>query len=141
MWDETSSLPHASTYTLSFPDHLTTTWVKFVGDASGPGETDPYTLVNTLDQGRMYLLPQTLTDAAKLEVNISLYKESGASYPLQAVLPPFELNLPTAVAWEAGKTVSYLVTLDITNLLVLDIRALVDEWDGAGNSHDTQTIF
>ena len=75
------------------------------------------------------------------EVNISLYKQSGASYPLQAILPPFEMKLPTTVSWEAGKTVSYLITLDITNLLVLDIQPLVDEWDSAGNSHDSQTIF
>ena len=141
-WDAiTASTPHETAYTLSYPQHLTVDWVKFVGDDAGPGETDPYTLVNTLDNGRMYLLPQPISADASLEVNISLYKQSGASYPLQAILPPFEMKLPTTVSWEAGKTVSYLITLDITNLLVLDIQPLVDEWDSAGNSHDSQTIF
>ena len=142
-WDPiTSSTPHDDGYTLTYSgNQLTTDWVKFVGDETGSGTTDPYTHVNALDNGRLYLIPQTLTSDAKLEIDISLYKVNGATATLQAILPPFDMDIPTGTAWEAGKTVSYLITVDATNLVVLDIQPMVDEWDGAGNAHDPQIIF
>ena len=142
-WDTvTAGTPHEDGYTLTYNgNQLTTDWVKFVGDPCGEGITDPYTHINALDNGRLYLIPQTLTSDAKLEIDISLYKVNGASATLQAILPPFDMDLPTATAWEAGKTVSYLITVDATKLVVLDIKAMVSEWESAGNSHDTQTIF
>ena len=64
-----------------------------------------------------------------------------ANSALQSVLPPFNVSLPTDTAWEAGRTVSYLITVDITKLVVVDIRAMVSEWIDAGNTHGPQTIF
>lgn len=141
-WDEiTSSTPHDSGYSLTYTDtELTSSWVTFIDDPAGPEITDPYTWVNAPENGRLYLLPQPIT-AAEMEIVISMYKEVGASASLQSILPSFQMHLPTDTPWEPGKTVSYLITVDATNMVILDIDAKVDEWDSAGNMHDEQIIF
>jgi len=143
VWDAiTTSTPHDAGYSLTYSaTELTSSWVTFIGDPAGEGITDSYTWVNAPVNGRLYLLPQTITEAAEMEIVISMYKGSGASAVLQSILPTFQMHLPTDTAWEAGKTVSYLITVDAEKLVILDIRAMVDEWDSAGNTHDEQIIF
>ena len=149
VWDAiTASTPRDAEYKLKWDNSpassLTVNWLKFVGDAGiGSGVTDPYTWITAPDNGRMYLLPQTITSDASLQLSISMYRPNAtapANSALQSNLPPFSVSLPTDTAWEAGRTVSYLVTVDITSLVV-DIRAMVSEWIDAGNTHGPQTIF
>lgn len=143
VWDAiTASTPHDAGYSLTYSaTELTSSWVTFIGDPAGDGITDSYTWVNAPVNGRLYLLPQPITEAAEMEIVISMYKESGVSASLQSVLPSFLMHLPTDTAWEPGKTVSYLITVDATNMVILDIDAKVDEWDSAGNTHDELIIF
>lgn len=142
-WDTVDGATlHETGYNLSFEDtQLTSEWVKFIGDEVGSGVTDPYTWVNAPFNGRMYLLPQPITSSAELEIAVSLYKVNGASATRQSILPPFKMHLPTETAWESGKTVSYLITVDASKLVVLDIRAMVTDWADAGNTHPEQIIF
>ena len=150
VWDAIpASVPRDAVYNLRWDTtpacQLTVNWLKFVGDSGiGPGVTDPYTWITAPDNGRMYLIPQSITSDASLKLNISMYRPNAASIAnsaLQSVLPPFNVSLPTDTAWEAGRTVSYLITVDITKLVVVDIRAMVSEWIDAGNTHGPQTIF
>ena len=150
LWDAvTTSTPRDAEYNLKWDNSpastLTVNWLKFVGDAGiGSGVTDPYTWITAPDNGRMYLLPQSITSDASLKLSISMYRpnaEVPANSALQSILPPLVVSLPVDTAWEAGRTVSYLVTVDISRLVVLDIRAMVSEWIDAGNTHGPQTIF
>ena len=118
---------------------LTLTGLNFV-DESSPTVPENYTHVNAPDNGRLYLLPQTVTSEAQATIYVSFLKQVGETYTLQSILPPFDVPLPT-VAWEPGKIVSYLITLDLSRLVVLDIKAMVSEWQSAGNTHTPQIIF
>ena len=140
-WDAIGAdAPHGTGYDLTYrATQLDGAWVKFVGDPAGTGMTDSYTWVNAPVNGRLYLLPQEITSAAGLAVTVSLYKESDSS--LISVLPPFRMSIPTGTAWEPDKTVSYLITLDVSKLVVLDIDAQVSDWADGGNTHPEQIIF
>lgn len=142
VWDTPSAAtPVDGSYHLSYEgNHLTLTGINFV-TVPTPEDPDSYTHVNMPDDGRLYLLPQTLTDNAQVDLYISLFKESGASYTLRSILAPFDVKLPTATAWDPGTTVSYFITLDLSRMIVLDVVAKVSEWQDAGNSHDSLLIF
>lgn len=150
VWDAvTASTPLDAEYKLKWDTSpaasLDVEWLKFVGDSDiGSGETDPYTWITRPDNGRMYLLPQTTTSDATLQLSISMYRpdpSDRANSPLQAILPPFDVPLPAGTVWEPGHSVFYLVTVDITRLVVVDVKAMVSEWEDAGNTHGPQTIF
>ena len=142
VWDPvTSSTPHDGEYHLTYTNtELNSSWVKFVSDLTTETGTDRYTWINAPDPGRLYLLPQELSDAT-LELAISTYRESGGSYTLSSILPPFRMTIPTAQSWEAGKAVAYLVTLDLTNLTVAGIKAMLVDWNDSVNAHPNQIIY
>lgn len=144
VWDAASpSEPYDGSYHLTYDrTQLTSAWVKFTDDLP-PGATglERYTWANQMDNGRLYMLPQTLTDAAELEVALSIYRDNGGgSYSLVSILPPLTSKLPTNVVWEPGKTISYLVRLGVTEAIIAEVEPLVTDWTDAGNTHTGTTI-
>ena len=143
IWDEVDgTTPLDGEYHLTVSKlELKSVWVNFVTDPSDHS-LSTYTWVNGLDGGRLYLLPQQLTSSAKLELAMGMYRDNGGGvYTRTSILPPIEVSIPTAQAWHPGQSVAYLVTLDITNYIVLDITPLITPWVDADNTHPTQRIY
>lgn len=136
-------------------NEVTTRWIMFITDDKAKYEANPdiyidpdatgldrYVFINVTDNGRLYMLPQTLTEDAKLEIIITVYAQSssGTDWIPISMLPPVEVSLPTETAWEYGKTVSYLATLDIPEIRVVNVTALVTDWEDSHNRHTQEII-
>lgn len=145
-WDEaTDATKYKGSYQLTHSgSQLTSSWVKFKSESAGDPSIDDYTFINELDNGRLYLLPQTLTENAKVEFSISIYKSSGENYVLSSVLPPTTIFLPTTTSWEVGKTISYLITLNYTSesteFIETSITPLITDWTDSGNTPPEHTL-
>ena len=145
VWDPvTDSTPReeGALYTLDYQSaHLVTNELPWYlpADLDDGTTTAQFLFINQTHNGRLYLIPQAITSMAKLQLNINLYRSSPVS--LVSMLPPFIMNLPTATPWGAGQTVSYLITVDASRMVVLDIVAKVTPWADPGNDHDEQTIY
>lgn len=142
-WDATDlSTPKTGEYHLTLADsELTTDTLKFVKNPPDePTSVEScYTYVNSLLNGRLYLLPQTLTSDAEVEIAVSIFLK-GNKEELVSMLPPFIVSLPESTVWEAEKTVGYLMTLDIENITETTIQAQSEDWVNSDNDHNQETL-
>lgn len=144
-WDHVDkAMPRTAEYNMYYTEseHLTEEWVKLIGSLPEDAEgLDRYSLVNSKDNGRLYLLPQNLTDQASLLIVVTIYQLTDPNnwQPI-SVLAPMEVPLPTDTDWEPGKTVSYLITIPIPDFKVVKVKALVTDWEDSGNNHPTQIL-
>ncbi|MGN0191336.1 MAG: fimbrillin family protein [Candidatus Cryptobacteroides sp.] len=146
VWDNPGeSAVYDATYTLKdsgSPTHISpNSWIKY---SSEEATEDNSTKINDLDNGRLYLLPQTLTSNAKLKITLALYKQASNSseYTKLSSLQPFTLSLPS-MEWKPGQTVSYFLTLDFTDgeyYIDTAISVRMEDWKESGNSHTEETI-
>ena len=139
-WDRVSaSSPRSAEYTLT-GTQLTDQWIKM----KDPSETglEGYEWINSRDDGRLYLLPQDILEGAAIEVVVTIYSPDGDKWVPVSTLPMVEIGLatPDCPKWEPGKTVSYTVTLQIPEIRVAEISALITDWEVSGNVHDPQLI-
>ena len=140
IWDRINpENPKTASYNLSPSGEylqLTTLPLKFENllDPSVTG-LDRYSYVNEMANGRLYLLPQEITEEATVEVSLAIYKNIAGSLSLVTILPPYEFHLPVNVPWKDAKTVSYLMTLDISGTKESDITPVISDWVDAGNEH------
>ena len=140
VWDKIKPEdPKSAVYHLSSSGeslHLTTLPLKF-DNLLGPEVEglDRYSYVNELANGRLYLLPQDITAEARIEVGLSIFRNVDGKTSLVTLLPPYELSLPTNVAWQPAKTISYLMTLDISGTRESEITPVVTDWTDADNEH------
>lgn len=124
------------------PSHISTgSWIKYSTEAA---TTDNSTLINDLNNGRLYLLPQTLTSNAKLTLTLALYKQASGSstFTKLSSLQPFTIDLPS-MEWKPAQTVSYYLTLDFTNgeyYIDTEITIKMEDWKPSGNNHNEETI-
>ncbi len=140
-WDKTDlSSPKTGSYNLSTTkSQLTPTSLPFENELPDNVEgLDRYVHINSMFNGRLYLLPQRLTSSAKLEVVVSLYKQG--TEDLVSILPPFTISLPTDVQWIEEKTISYIMTIDIENSKESKMSISIKDWEDADNTHNTETL-
>lgn len=135
-WDETDlDSPKTGTYNLS-AQHLT---VASLVQSKSQTRSEPegsYTYVNGKLNGRLYLVPQTLTSHAEVELAVSVY----LGEDLVSILPPFIFKLPERSVWEEEKIVSYMMTLNLENVLQSIIDVKVQGWNDSGNSHSSEML-
>ena len=135
-WDETDlDSPKTGTYNLS-AQHLTDASLV---QSTPPTRSEPegsYTHVNGKLNGRLYLVPQTLTSHAEVELAVSVY----LGEDLVSILPPFIFKLPERSVWEEEKIVSYMMTLNLENVLQSIIDVKVQGWNDSGNTHPNETL-
>lgn len=115
-------------------------WIPYITEEV----PDANILINDLDNGRLYLLPQTLTSNAKIKLTLALYKQASGSseYTKLSSLQPFTVSLP-ALEWKPAQTLSYYLTLDFTSgefYIDTDISVRMEDWTASGNSHNEETI-
>lgn len=120
--------------------HLTDSWVKVSSDSHEASKMENFVKINSTDNGRLYLLPQELTDDATVQIVLTAYTLTGSSWTIISELPPVEYKLPRGAAWEPSKTISYFATIDIPNLCVFDMTAYKTDWEDSGNVFDPQFI-
>ncbi len=140
-WDGTDpASPKTGSYHLtSSRSQLTNETVKFVNNLpAGTEGLDRYTYANAMVNGRLYLLPQTLTSDAEIEAVISVHKEITGE--LISILPPFTFKLPVGSKWEEEKTVSYLMTINIENAKESVIEPVISDWTDSDNTHNKEII-
>lgn len=142
IWDAvTASTPKSGEYHLSVNDaELSESMVNMISEHPG-SDISTYTAINSRPNGRLYLLPQELTSDASLELAIGMYNISSGAPIRNSILPPFKVNLPVSQAWNPAQTIAYLITVDVSRYVVLDIVPLVIPWVDAGNTHPDQIIY
>ena len=149
-WDEVSgSTPKNGFYQLDASDRELMSnddldvhgGMKFKPEVPSDDFHDDYEY-NAQQNGRLYLLPQRITSQAAIEATITVYsQDKSSSWVPTSVLPPVEISLPTDTPWEAGMTVSYLVTLPIPDFRTASIKAYSEEWKDSGNEDEVlQTL-
>lgn len=121
------------------------TWINYTTDENGEPITEngkpKYTKINNLDNGRLYLLPQSLTDRAQITLQIALYKgNSSTSYTRLGSLQPITIKLPTTTPWLPSKTIKYYMTIDLGSgssdtYIGTEITGVMEAWKESGNTH------
>lgn len=118
VWDD---LPRAdlslrdAAYALSVEDAtLGTSACPFDWDVESEEGFAKYCHVNSPAEGLLYVLPQPLTHLAKLRILISGYSVSGDVWTEVRPLKEKVVILPEQTVWEAGKTVAYTGTIDVS---------------------------
>ena len=120
--------------------HLTDSWIKVVSDTYEASRMENFVKINSTDNGRLYLLPQELTDDATVQIIITAYTLAGGNWIPVSVLPTVEYKLPRGTAWEPSKTISYCATIELASLCVLDMKAYATDWEDSGNVYESQII-
>lgn len=132
LWDLTSVAPaDYTTYTLSRSQK------NELFDLALPSEeVEPKGINLSTLNGRLFLLPQTLTGEARLEITY-LITAGGADFQYTK-----EITLPVDPVWKAGKGVNYLFTIDVDDNLnsPIELTPAIVDWQDAGNHHDEETI-
>ena len=85
-----------------------------------------------LDKGHLYLLPQTLSDEAALEISYAVF--DGTNYKGITEILSLKLNSGLA-AWQPGTKVTYKITLNIKPYQSASFTVLVEKWLFSGNDH------
>jgi len=91
------------------------------------------------DAGILYLLPQILSDGARLQVTYVICEQHGV--PLASEVISIPLKTPAMGAWPAGKQVRYLLTLNVPNHQISGITAQLFDWEDAGNTHTPEQLL
>ena len=91
------------------------------------------------DEGILFLLPQTLSNDAELEVGYVIAEQHGV--PKVTDVLTVKLRTSSMTAWPAGKQVRYLLTLNIPNHQVSGISAQLSDWEDAGNTHTAEPLL
>lgn len=91
------------------------------------------------DEGILFLLPQTLSNDAELEVGYVIAEQHGV--PKVTDVLTVKLRTSSMTAWPAGKQVRYLLTLNIPNHQVSGISAQLSDWEDAGNTHTAEQLL
>lgn len=143
VWDDvTVSNPLDGEY------HLTVANTQLVAAALNSDETPEhptsafyttYSHINYPLNGRLYLLPQTLTASAQLELAVTAF--AGDTQNVISIFPPFRVTLPDSQPWVAGQTIAYKVTIDISRVTVADIKPYIIPWADSGNVHEDEIIY
>ena len=91
------------------------------------------------DDGILFLLPQTLSVSATLQISYVVCEQHGV--PLASEVVSVPLKTASMEAWPVGKQVRYLLTLNIPNHQVSGITAQYYEWEDAGNTHAEEQLL
>ena len=92
------------------------------------------------DKGRLYLLPQTLTDSAALEITYAIYDQHGVTLKVSDIVV-LKLKTAALTAWAPGTHVRYLITLNIPPHQGAGFTVQVYPWDNAGNTNTPQEML
>lgn len=85
--------------------------------------------------GRMYLVPQTLSSDASIEIYWSMCTRYGSS---KVVLSRFltESRLPAGDVWNAGEFFYYYMTINLKEFSSLILNTSITDWVESGNQTD-----
>ena len=112
-WSEIAQTdPLEGAYTLT-DDMLTDDYLILENSLTDEEGFDRYTYVNNPVEGGLYLLPQSMTVAAKVGLSVDVYTEIEDTWQKEATLSPIQISLPEGSEWKAGGTVSYTFTVTI----------------------------
>lgn len=147
-WDDIVDEAQYGSYLLkdsgNAPQISSKSWIKYKNE--GESGSDAYTLINDLNNGRLYLIPQTLTDRANIKLQIALYKVTENISTKIGSLQPITIKLPTSIPWTPSKTISYLMTIKLggeegDNVYIeTSISGVMEDWHSSANNHDTEII-
>lgn len=108
-------------------------------DRSAQSGLAKYECVNEDPDGVLYLLPQPVTTAASVTVQVAAYMDDGTGNWVEdtrAEIDPLTVPLPEATVWHAGETVCYSATIDMSWLMELVFSVTVTPW-----SDEAKTAF
>lgn len=113
---------------------LTGRMMPFVSEVAEEEGLDRYLCVNGLPDGILYLLPQPLTAAARLTVEYGayLYDDVLGEWIEDLAVPtkPMTVSLPETTVWNAGRTICYSATIDVTYYVDLELSVTLADWEG-----------
>lgn len=93
-----------------------------------------FTCVNGEEGGILYLLPQPVTSMAYATVTFAAYKfDEGSGEWVEDLDIPYEpvrVALPETTVWEAGRTVCYSASVDVTYYIDLTFDVTLADWEG-----------
>jgi hypothetical protein len=138
-WDETDlDSPKTGTYNLSaVQSQIVADTLVVSSESQIENKLEKrYTYINDMLNGRLYLVPQRLTSSAEIELSVSVYLGND----IISILPPFIFKLPSDIVWEEEKSVSYLMSLNLENVLQSTMDVRVQGWNDSGNRHDKETL-
>ena len=98
-----------------------------------------YRFINDTPTGHLFLLPQKLPADAQLVVNYAILNLYAGTRISEVVT----LNLAdcAVTAWPEGKVVRYLLTLDLPERGVVDVRTMIIPWEDAGVPYYEQEVL
>ena len=98
-----------------------------------------YRFINDTPTGHLFLLPQTLPADAQLVINYAILNLYAGTRISEVVT----LNLAdcAVTAWPEGKVVRYLLTLDLPERGVVDVRTMIIPWEDAGVPYYEQEVL
>lgn len=130
-WEDNADSATPATYSLS-----RSAAQQHLADVALTGDYSDITYLN----GRLYLLPQELTEEAKIEVCFSLNANDNNTVSKFY----FERALPASPAWTAASKIKYNLTIDLSGMKDIQIQATsgqwLDDWEDAGNNPADKTI-
>lgn len=98
-----------------------------------------YRFINDTPTGHLFLLPQTLPADAQLVINYAILNLYAGTRISEVVTR--DLSDEGRAAWPEGKVVRYLLTLDLPERGVVDVKTMVIPWEDAGVPYYEQELL
>ena len=127
-----SDLPRASYRIDSEAGELITGYAASLPRANGANDNHR-TVIPDNGKGRVYLLPQELSDDVELEISYAIYEKHGVTLKVSDLVT-LKLRRPALTAWPMGKLVRYYITLQIPPHQNSTFTVQVYPWTNSGNS-------
>lgn len=135
-WDDlprnASSLRTAS-YSMSIEDGtLDAVDLPYSWDRISQSGLDRFECINLSDDAALYLLPQPLTSAASVSLQLAAYMDDGEGNWVEdtrAEIAPMVVSLPEATVWRSADTVCYSASIDMTWDMEMVFAVTVTPWE------------
>lgn len=91
-----------------------------------------YECVNLSEDAALYLLPQPLTSAASVSLQLAAYMDDGTGTWVEdtrAAIDPMTVSVPEATVWRSGDTVCYSASIDMTWDMEMVFAVTVTPWE------------
>ena len=133
-WADASSQPKDASYTI-LSNEIECSPTTPIPEYDGTKEESERDIRITGLNGRLFLIPQTLTEDNSLSITWSFMRRNGSQWQrisqfLTETKLPYAAGAPV---WEAGKTVEYHMRLNLGAFAEVSISANVTDWIPSGN--------
>lgn len=139
-WADVSTQPRTASYTI-LSNELQCSPTNPVPKYDEAKEVSDRDISITGINGRMFLIPQTLTEDNSLSITWSFMRKNGNQWQRVSQFLT-ETKLPytgDAPVWEAGKTMEYHMRLNLGAFADVTVSANVTDWLSAGNPGNDRT--